>query len=76
MRKELLRIENIKKGTLLKRVELQVFEGEIIHCVFDNIQAKKLFFETAGLGKGHITGAEKLHRSDFHGQQADSLCHN
>ncbi|WP_334104740.1 hypothetical protein, partial [Muricomes intestini] len=52
MRKELLRIENIKKGTLLKRVELQVFEGEIIHCVFDNIQAKKLFFEI-------VTGARE-----------------
>jgi ABC-type sugar transport system ATPase subunit len=45
MKKELLRIENLKKGTLLKGVELQVFEGEIIHCVFDNIQAKSLFFE-------------------------------
>lgn len=43
MKKELLRIENIKKGTLLKRIELQIFEGEIVHCIFDNIQEKNMF---------------------------------
>lgn len=43
MKRERLRIENIRKGSLLKRIELQVFEGEIIHCVFDNLQEKTLF---------------------------------
>lgn len=52
MKKERLRIENIRKGTLLKRIELQVFEGEIIHCVFDNIQEKTMFLEL-------MTGARK-----------------
>lgn len=52
MKRERLRIESIRKGTLLKRIELQVFEGEIIHCVFDNIQEKSLFLDI-------MTGAQK-----------------
>lgn len=53
MKKERLRIEKLKKGTLLKEVRLQVFEGEIIHCVFDNIQEKQMFL-------GIVTGEEKI----------------
>ena len=52
MKKERLRIEKLKKGMLLKEIRLQVFEGEIIHCVFDNIQEKQMFLKIA-------TGEEK-----------------
>ncbi len=52
MKKERLRIEKLKKGALLKEVRLQIFEGEIIHCVFDNIQEKQVFLKIA-------TGEEK-----------------
>ena len=45
-------VEKLKKGMLLKEIRLQVFEGEIIHCVFDNIQEKQMFLKIA-------TGEEK-----------------
>ena len=68
MKKELLRIENLKKGTLLKGVELQVFEGEIIHCVFDNIQAKSLFFEiVTGAVGGYIMRSKKSWKKMYSG---------
>lgn len=52
MKKERLRIEKLKKGALLKEIRLQIFEGEIVHCVFDNIQEKQMFLKIA-------TGEEK-----------------
>lgn len=45
MKKERLRIDHLKKGTLLKRVRFSVYENEILHCVFDNIQEKHLFLK-------------------------------
>jgi len=45
MKKELMRIDNIKKGNVLKWIQLQIFEGEIVHCVFNNIQEKSLFLD-------------------------------
>lgn len=45
MRKERLRIENLKKGTLLKQLWIQMFEGEIMYMIFDNIQEKDMFLE-------------------------------
>lgn len=53
MKKERLRIEKLKKGTLLKEVRLQIFEGETVHCVFDNIQEKQMFLKI-------MTGEEKI----------------
>lgn len=38
-----MRIESMRKGILLERIHLQVFEGEIVHCVFDNLQEKNAF---------------------------------
>jgi|GEM_PF-1860720 len=55
MKKELMRIDNIKKGNVLKWIQLQIFEGEIIHCVFNNVQEKSLFLDI-------ITGRS---RADF-----------
>lgn len=45
MKKEILRIENLKKGSLLKKVQLQLFEREIVYIVFDNIQEKQMFLK-------------------------------
>lgn len=45
MKKERLRIENLRKGSLLKRIHFQICEGEIVHCVFDNIQEKQMFLQ-------------------------------
>lgn len=45
MKRELLRIENGKKGLLLKRICLHVFAGEIIGLIFDNIQEKQMFLK-------------------------------
>lgn len=53
MKKERLRIENLRKGTLLKRIQFQIYEGEIIHCIFDNIQEKYMFLQI-------MTGKEEL----------------
>lgn len=52
MKKERLRIESLRKGTLLKGIQIQVCEGEIVHCVFDNIQEKHAFLQI-------LTGKEK-----------------
>lgn len=43
MKRELLRIENGKKGTLLNRICLSVYEGEVTYLIFDNIQEKQMF---------------------------------
>lgn len=59
MKKERLRIENLRKGTLLKRLHLQVFEGEILHCVFDNIQEKQMFLKI-------ITGEKRKDYGKFY----------
>ncbi len=59
MKKERLRIEKLKKGTLLKEVRLQIFEGEIVHCVFDNIQEKQMFLKI-------VTGEEKVDYGKFY----------
>lgn len=56
MKKERLRIEKLKKGTLLKEVRLQIFEGETVHCVFDNIQEKQMFLKIMTGEEKSITG--------------------
>lgn len=45
MKRELLRIENGKKGTLLNRICLQVYAGEITYLIFDNLQEKQMFLK-------------------------------
>lgn len=45
MKKELIRIDNMKKGNVLKWIQLQIFKGEIVHCVFNNIQEKNLVLD-------------------------------
>ena len=45
MKNELLRMESIKKSNVLKWLQLQIFEREIVHCVFDNVQTKHMFFD-------------------------------
>lgn len=45
MKNELLRMESIKKSNVLKWLQLQIFEQEIVHCVFDNVQAKYMFLD-------------------------------
>jgi len=45
MKGELLRIENIRKGSFLKRIQVQIFTGEIVYCVFDNVQEKHMFLD-------------------------------
>lgn len=52
MKKERLRIESLRKGTLLKDIQFYICQGEIVHCVFDNIQEKHMFLKI-------ITGKEK-----------------
>ena len=42
MKRERLRIENAKKGRFLKWIQLQIFEKEVVHCVFDNVQEKEM----------------------------------
>lgn len=42
MKRERLRIENAKKGRFLKWIQLQIFEEEVVHCVFDNVQEKEM----------------------------------
>lgn len=53
MKQELLRIEKCRKGSLLKSIYLQIFEGEMINLVFDNVQEKQMFLQI-------IRGYEKL----------------
>lgn len=45
MKKEMLRIENMRKGDFLKWINLQIFEGETIHIIFDSVQEKQSFVE-------------------------------
>lgn len=52
MKRERLRIDSMKKGSFLKWIQLQVFEQEIVHIVFDNIQEKQMFMNI-------ITGRER-----------------
>lgn len=40
-----MRIESLRMGGLLKRIHIQIFEGEMVHCVFDNIQEKRAFIQ-------------------------------
>lgn len=45
MKKERLRIENGQKGHFLKWIQLQIFEQEVVHCVFDNVQEKDMLLD-------------------------------
>ena len=43
MKREQLRINNLKKGNILKNIHFVIFKEEIAHIVFDNVQSKALF---------------------------------
>ena len=43
MKREQLRINNLKKGHMLKDIHFAIFREEITHIVFDNVQSKALF---------------------------------
>ena len=43
MKREQLRINNLKKGNILKNIHFVIFKEEIAHIVFDNVQSKVLF---------------------------------
>lgn len=40
-----MRVESMRKGILLERIHFQLFEGERVHCVFDNLQEKNAFLQ-------------------------------
>lgn len=52
MKREQLRIDNLKKGHMLRDIHFTIFKEEITHIVFDNVQAKTLFLRI-------VTGAEQ-----------------
>jgi len=53
MKRERLRIENAQKGHFLKWIQLQIFEQEVVHCVFDNVQEKDMLLDIL-VGKEQI----------------------
>lgn len=40
MKKEKLRIEKVRKSPFLKKIDIQLLEGEVTYCIFSNSQEK------------------------------------